>query len=163
MSIEAPNNAIDPEMRAIMADPTPSLARELPDAPTADLQSPAIALPASEAAVAPVAGFFNRAILYEDLLKWFLLLSCLDILFTWVVLHMGGSEVNWIARLFLEHGDLYGLVAFKFTMVVLIILLCDFVGRRNDARGKFIAKAAVVITSFPVILASMQLLIFMYA
>jgi hypothetical protein len=95
--------------------------------------------------------------LYDQPLTWFVLLSSLDLMLTWVVLHLGGAEVNWLARVFLERGDLYGLLAFKFGMVVAIILLCDFVGRRDEARGRFIAYAAVVITCLPIIMAMVQL------
>lgn len=160
MSVEPTDN---PSLTAAPLNLADELSEPMvsPDEPVTS--GAAVGAVALSATPVPSKGFFSRPILYEEPLKWFLLLSCLDIFFTWIVLHMGGSEVNWLANYILTHGDLYGLVAFKFTMVVIIILLCDFVGRRNDIRGRFIAKAAVIITSFPVILASMQLLIFVYA
>jgi hypothetical protein len=57
---------------------------------------------------------FHRPMLYEEPLKWFIFLSAMDLLFTCIVLYFGGVEVNWLARQFLEMGDLYGLMAFKF-------------------------------------------------
>ncbi len=111
---------------------------------------------------AGLAGILRRPMLYDEPLKWFIFLSVMDLLFTCIVLRFGGIEVNWIARKFLETWDLYGLLGFKLAMVILIILLCDFVGRRNKERGRFIAFTAVGLTSIPVILAIVQLLLFVH-
>mgnify|MGYP000978705533 CR=1 FL=1 len=104
----------------------------------------------------------RRPMLYDEPLKWFIFLSVMDLLFTCIVLKLGGQEVNWVANKILEVWDLYGLLGFKLIMVVIIILICDFVGRRNNPRGRFIALTAVGLTAIPVIMAIVQLLLFVH-
>ena len=96
--------------------------------------------------------------LYPQAYTWLILVSALDIMFTWVVLHFGGREVNLIADLIIESSGLWGLLIFKFGLVVLSIVICEEVGRRKPESGRWLSWLAVVISALPVIAAIVQLL-----
>ena len=78
--------------------------------------------------------------------------STLDIMLTCIILNLeGGKEVNPVAAAVIEHTDLWGVVIFKFSLVVLVIFIAEFVGRRNDRVGRRIAEWSVAITCIPVV------------
>lgn len=97
--------------------------------------------------------------LYPQAYTWLILVSALDIMFTWVVLHFGGREVNLLADLIIDSSGLWGLLVFKFGLVVLSIVICEEVGRRRRETGKRLSWLAVVISATPVIAAIVQLLL----
>ena len=107
--------------------------------------------------------------LYPNAYVWFVFLSALDIMLTYLILHpvlfsrdvfmseSRGVEENVLANWFLERWDVPGLVAFKFMLVVIVVTLCEIIGRRKDATGRRLAEWAVAITSIPVVLALIQM------
>lgn len=94
---------------------------------------------------------------YQNLYVWLVLVSALDIMLTWVILYLGGWEVNGVAASIIERFGLVGIVVFKFVMVIVVILICEFLGRRRPAAGRFLAQAAIALTCIPVVLALWQL------
>ncbi len=96
---------------------------------------------------------------YPTHYTWLVFVSALDIMFTWIVLHFGGREVNGLALAVLEQYGLTGIVLFKFALVTLLIVLCECIGRRHDSAGRRLATFAIIITLLPVTLASLQLLL----
>lgn len=100
----------------------------------------------------------RRAVLYPNVYVWFVFLAALDIVFTWMILHREGSELNWLASLVIEHGGVYGVAAYKFGLAVVVITVCEIVGRRRYSIGRRLAKAAVVLTAVPVVVGITQLL-----
>lgn len=95
---------------------------------------------------------------YPTAYSWFVLISAMDVMLTWVILYFGGTEVNPIASLVIEHWALPGAIAFKFGLTLFVIIVCEIVGRHHDRKGRWLAVTAVVISSMPVIW-SMGLLI----
>ena len=95
--------------------------------------------------------------LYQNEYAWFVLVSALDVMLTWVILVLGGREVNAVANSVLSRWGLRGLVAFKFALVVFVILICEAVGRRRPETGRKLARAAVAITCFPLVWAGLLL------
>jgi len=93
-----------------------------------------------------------QAALYPRCYTWYLFLSSLDLMLTWVVIHMDGSELNAAAVWVIRRWDLRGLVVFKFLLVTLVIGICEVVGRRNRRLGRTLAAIAVGITAIPVAL-----------
>jgi hypothetical protein len=79
-------------------------------------------------------------------------------MFTWVILHLGGREINIVADYVLVRWDIVGLVLFKFLLVTLVILICEVVGRRRYRLGRHLGLCAVCITWIPVVLAILQLM-----
>jgi len=96
-------------------------------------------------------------VLYENHYTWFVLVSALDVMLTWVVLHAGGREANMLADAVLRNYGLEGLVTFKFALVVLLIVLCEIIGRRSHVAGKRLASGAVALTCVPLVIAVMLL------
>ncbi len=91
-----------------------------------------------------------QAATYPTVYTWYVFLSSLDIMFTWVVLHAGGREENVIADWIIQQFNLPGLVLFKFCLVVLVVLICEIVGRRNPTLGRTLGRWVLLISAFPV-------------
>lgn len=103
----------------------------------------------------------GQAMRYRVAYAMFVFLSLLDLSLTYFIL--GGRigwEVNPIAELVVRHYDLFGLIGFKLSLVVLIILLCETIGCRRDDLGRFVSRLAVGLTAVPVVLSSYQLIAF---
>ena len=90
----------------------------------------------------------------------FIIVSTLDVIFTWIVLSMGGTEVNPFAAAILhdwgEHA-FFGISIYKYALVVLVVIISENVGRMRYRTGQMLATLAVVITSVPVLAAITQL------
>jgi hypothetical protein len=96
----------------------------------------------------------RAGMLYQNTYVWFIFLSCLDIFLTWCILYRGvGFEANALAAWVIAHFGRVGMVLFKLGMVVLIILICETVGRRNRSVGHNLARAAIALTSVPLVIA----------
>lgn len=104
----------------------------------------------------------RRAVLYPDIYVWFVLLASLDIMLTWVILWLGGHEVNVFANWIIRFGGLPGMAAFKFGCVVLFITICEVVGRRRENLGRPLALWAVVLNAVPVLVALVHLASFAF-
>lgn len=98
-------------------------------------------------------------VLYPGPYTWFVFLAALDLLFTWVILHLdGGREVNILADWVIQRYGVVGSALYKAGLVGLVVCICEVVGRRRPQRGLRLAKWAVAVTAFPVILACTFLL-----
>lgn len=91
--------------------------------------------------------------LYENLYVWFVFVSFLDLILTWTILYLGGREANPLARHFLDTFGIGGMVAFKLALVVLVIVLCEWVGRHSHSAGKRLVSVGIFITCVPVAVA----------
>lgn len=108
-----------------------------------------------EATAAPAPG--KRALLYQDHYSWYLLAASLDVMVTTAIIeHFNGREVNKLANHLIEQYGLWGLVGLKFSTVIFVIMVCEFLGRRNFAKGKRLATLAIVISALPVGLGLIQ-------
>ena len=91
-------------------------------------------------------------VLYPNAYLWLVLVSALDLMLTWVILHFGGYEGNAVAAAVIERFGLNGLVAFKFAIVMLVIILCEWAGRRRASAGRGLAVFAIAVTCVPVVM-----------
>jgi len=89
--------------------------------------------------------------LYPEAYTWLVFVSALDVMFTWVILFLGGRELNALAAVIIRRGGLAAMVAFKFGLVVFVIVLCEIVGRRSPKAGRGLAYCGVVISALPVV------------
>jgi uncharacterized membrane protein len=90
-------------------------------------------------------------VLYPEHYLWYILASCLDILVTYVIVYrLGGAEVNLIANNLLALFGHWGLIGLKFATVILVVGVCEIVGRLRPTLGRGIAIAAIVISAMPV-------------
>ncbi len=102
----------------------------------------------------------RSASLYPDQYAWLLLVSCLDIMLTWVILHLGGREVNGIAHRAIEFAGHWGLIGLKLACVIVVIAICETIGRREMNKGKRLSEWAIAISAFPVVAALVQLALY---
>ena len=108
----------------------------------------------------PPRPFFSAptAVRYPAQYTWLVFVASLDLMFTWIVLHRGGQEVNLLADAVIDAYGLWGLSAFKFGFVLFVICLCEIVGRRRHGAGRFLAVTAVALNCIPVAMAAYLLL-----
>ena len=100
----------------------------------------------------------RREPLYPNVYVWFVFVSFLDVMLTYVVLSLGGREVNHVANWVLQTFGIGGMVLFKFALVAVVILICETVGRRKLTTGRRLAEWAVAITCIPVTRSTFMLL-----
>lgn len=98
------------------------------------------------------------AMLFPSLYKGFVFISALDVVLTWFILLLGGSEVNVLADAVIAFAGLKGILIYKFCLVVFVVLICEVVGRRRLRVGRNLARLALVVTALPVILSVAQLI-----
>ena len=95
---------------------------------------------------------------YPNAYVWFVFLSSLDIMLTWLILSLDGLELNPLANAVVAHVGLPGMVGFKFCLAILVVVMAEVIGRRRDRAGRKLAEWAVAITTIPVVLALVQLI-----
>lgn len=89
-------------------------------------------------------------VMYPNAYTWFVFVSAMDIMLTWVILWQGGAEVNPVARIVIERWGLNGAIVFKFALAIFVIGICEYIGRRRGSTGRRLAVAAVAISAIPV-------------
>ncbi len=110
-----------------------------------------------QACECPIVPDARRHVLYPDRYVWYVLVSSLDLIMTNTVLnYLGFYEVNTIAQKAIEWMGFWGLIGFKFATVILVVLICEWVGCRRRELGRKLATWAVVISAFPVVAALAQ-------
>ncbi len=103
-----------------------------------------------------------RTARYPQAYVWFVFVSALDLMMTWVVLYFGGREVNVLADYILDRWALPGMVIYKFALVILVIFICEVIGHRRHRLGRRLSIFAVLITLVPVLIAFTHLLAAVY-
>lgn len=100
-------------------------------------------------------------VLFPNAYAWFVFVSSMDLMLTFLVLHNGWREANPLAGWVWNRGGLPGLIAFKFAAVVLVIGVCEFVGRdpRRWATARAVAYGAVALGAIPTLWTLPQLLL----
>ena len=88
---------------------------------------------------------------YQNAYLWFIFVSSLDIILTWVILRKGGVEVNPIAELVIDSWGLPGAIGFKFALMLFVIISCEIVGRTRDALARKLIILGILISSSPVV------------
>ncbi|MHC4992660.1 MAG: DUF5658 family protein [Planctomycetota bacterium] len=96
-----------------------------------------------------LARFNLSPVLYPNEYVWFVFVSSLDICLTWAILGRGGSEVNPIARRVIETWDLPGAIGFKFALTIFVIVICEYIGRRESRTALWLARLAVTVSAVP--------------
>ncbi len=90
---------------------------------------------------------------------WLIFVSSLDIMLTWVILRNGGEEVNPVARLVIDAWGLNGAIAFKFALMLFVIVSCEVIARVRPVTARLLIWFGVLVSAFPPIW-SVGLLIF---
>jgi hypothetical protein len=80
-----------------------------------------------------------------------LLVSSLDVILTWLVLERGGREINPVAALVISAWGLPGAVAFKFSLVLFIIIAVEVVARQRLRLARALSITAAAVSTIPVV------------
>ena len=96
---------------------------------------------------------------YQEQYVWLIFVSSLDIMLTWHILRKGGEEVNPVARLVIDTWGLGGAVAFKFSLMLFVIISCEIIGRKVDKTGRNLIHFAIFISALPPIWSVVLLMI----
>src|SRR5688500_9175108 len=100
----------------------------------------------------PALGLFSLpAMRYPNSYVWFVFFSSLDVMLTWAILNRAGREVNPVAHLVIEEWGLPGAIAFKFSLMLVVVTVCEEVGRKRDRVAGVLARIAVGVSAFPVV------------
>jgi hypothetical protein len=95
----------------------------------------------------------KKHVRFPDHYTWLVLVASLDILLTYVVLHLGGLEANPLAEKVVYRWGVPGMVIYKFCFIVIAIVIAEEVGRRKERTARKFIEYAIVISAFPVIFA----------
>lgn len=99
----------------------------------------------------------KRNVLYPDCYVWYVFVSALDIMLTTFVLkHLGMKEANTFAQWSINQFGTWGLIGLKFLSVALVIMICEYIGRRERPRGRRLAIIAIILSVFPITAALVQ-------
>lgn len=124
----------------------------------------------------------SPSVLYPRAYLWFVFLAALDVLLTYLILspvfsselafynssevqlvpglvryQEQGAELNLLADWVIRKHDVPGMVAYKFGLAVLILCVCEAVGRRRAEVGRRLSEWIVGISAVPVIVALVQM------
>ena len=95
-------------------------------------------------------GFLRVPMRYPNEYVWLVFVSAMDLIMTWIILkRYGGYEANQVADFVITRFGSTGLVLFKFTIVMFVIIVCEIVGRQNESRGRWLARVGVGISALP--------------
>jgi hypothetical protein len=102
--------------------------------------------------------FWRNPVLYPGRSPMYAYVAALDLFFTRIILEVDGRAATFVADWLLQQWNVRGLVVFKFLSVVLVLLICELVGRRRRRLGGQLAGWAVVISAFPVVVGAFHVL-----
>lgn len=95
---------------------------------------------------------------YPDHYCWYILAATLDIVTTFIVIEeYRGWEANKIAAHLFERFGWPGMIVFKYLTVLIVIAVCETVGRSRPVLGRRLATTAVVISALPMLLGAVQI------
>ncbi|MDG2292178.1 MAG: DUF5658 family protein [Phycisphaerales bacterium] len=95
-------------------------------------------------------GSWRVPVCHPNLYMWLVFVSALDVIMTRVILFFGGTEINPIADFVIDNWGRLGMSIFKFIIVAFVIIVCEFISRRNLAVSRRLAIASILISMVPV-------------
>jgi hypothetical protein len=82
----------------------------------------------------------------ESETTWFILLSALDVFVTYLLVRDGRFvEGNPIARYFLNHWGVPGMVYFKFALVAVVVVIVQVIARRRPTVARRLVWFAILV------------------
>lgn len=86
---------------------------------------------------------------FQEHYIWLIFVGSLDIMLTWVILRNGGEEVNPVARLVIDMWGLNGAIAFKFALMLFVIVSCEVIARVRPLTARLLIWFGVLVSAFP--------------
>jgi hypothetical protein len=99
----------------------------------------------------------DKPVLYPRYYRWVILFASLDVILTWIILTRGGAELNIIAKQVIDSAGLPGMLAYKFFLIILVLVICEHIGRIRFHTGRGVALTAIALNIFPVLVGGTQL------
>ncbi len=96
--------------------------------------------------VGPFGWMGGEKVLLDTEIGWLLVLSAADIFLTHALLRQGQRfyESNPLADWFFQRYNIAGLVAYKFLIISVVIIICEFVERRRPGLGRLVLQIGIV-------------------
>lgn len=107
---------------------------------------------AKPALLEPLRHHFRSPVLFGAGYATFIMIACLDCLFTWKILGLGGFEVNPLAAYVIDTWGHWGMVAMKFGLTGFVVGLCELIGRMDLPAARRLLTWAVGLSAVPVII-----------
>lgn len=96
---------------------------------------------------------------FQDEYVWLIFLAGMDVMLTWYILERkGGEEVNPVAKLVIDAWGLWGAIGFKFSLLLFVIIACEWISRDNLRVGKFLVWFSLSVSAVPVFYSGFLLL-----
>ncbi|MCZ6835138.1 MAG: DUF5658 family protein [Planctomycetota bacterium] len=96
---------------------------------------------------------------YPRAYVWLIFISAIDIICTWIILvKHEGNEANPIVAWVIENFGSTGMIVFKFSLMIFVIVICEIVGRKKDRTGMRLAWTGVAISALPLMVSVMLVL-----
>ena len=86
---------------------------------------------------------------FQEHYIWLIFVGSLDIMLTWVILRNGGEEVNPVAKLVIDMWGLNGAIAFKFALMLFVIVSCEVIARVRPVTATLLIWFGVLVSAFP--------------
>lgn len=104
--------------------------------------------------------FLFRRARYPHEYVWLVFVSALDVMLTWVIIlpQFGGSEANFMPGRIIARYGMVGAVIYKFALIVLVIFICEWVGRTRHELGRRLAQIGIGVTAVVVAYAFLLLM-----
>ena len=101
---------------------------------------------------------FGRNLPLERETAWFILVSVLDILFTYKLLSGGFREANPAARFFIDRWGMKGMIFYKMGMVAFITVLAQVIATKNRNAARWVLFFGIAAVSIVVVYSVMLLI-----
>ncbi|MSR44212.1 MAG: hypothetical protein EXS15_02495 [Phycisphaerales bacterium] len=96
---------------------------------------------------------------FQEEYVWLVFLGGMDVMFTWYILERrGGEEVNPVAKIVIDSWGLWGSIAFKFSLVMFVIVACEWIARNKPRTGLRLIWFALCVSAVPVVYSATLLL-----
>jgi uncharacterized membrane protein len=96
-------------------------------------------------------------VLYPNQYVWYVFASALDIMLTVTVLvHLGMREANTFAQWSIDRFGTWGLIGLKFLSVIVVVMICEYIGRADERRGRRLSTIAIGLSLIPIAAALAQ-------
>ena len=88
---------------------------------------------------------------YQNAYVWLVLVSALDIILTLLIVHLWPAhEANPLAAAIMSVMGFGWAIVFKLSTILLVIVMCEVVGRYDDRAGFGVVAAGIVLNSLVV-------------
>ena len=107
----------------------------------------------------------RRGLQFESEVSWFVLVSLLDIVMTWLALRFSAEgrttstivEGNPVAHWVLARSGIQGMVVFKLAMTAVVVIIAEIVGRTRPQTARLLLAGGILVVG-GVVVYTMRLL-----